>query len=208
MVYPAVREFMELRIAEFDKIPLERKKELEKIALFVRERIANDQPAKLNFICTHNSRRSQLTQIWSAVAAEYYDVRKVETYSGGTEGTAFNPRAVAAIQRAGFKVTRSDESRNPRYDLSYSDNRIPLVCFSKVYNESPNPMEDFCAVMTCSHADTNCPIVRGSSLRVAIPYDDPKAADNTPEETRRYDERCAQICREMLYLFSLARISN
>lgn len=208
MLYPEVRKYVEQRVGEFGMIPGERKKELEKIAVYVRERVSKNQPAKLTFICTHNSRRSHLSQIWSAVAAEYYGVRNVETYSGGTEGTAFNPRAVGAIERAGLKVTRKDESKNPRYEVGYRTEGEDLICFSKVYNESPNPMEDFCAVMTCSQADKNCPIVQGSSLRVAIPYDDPKEADNTPEEAARYDERSAQICREMLYLFSVVRGSN
>ena len=57
--------------------------------------------------------------------------------------------------------------------------------------------------MTCSRADESCPVVMVADLRVGIPYDDPKAADGTPEESARYDERCKQIATEMFYLFSL-----
>ncbi|MCK4776283.1 MAG: protein-tyrosine-phosphatase, partial [Candidatus Krumholzibacteria bacterium] len=67
--------------------------------------------------------------------------------------------------------------------------------------------EDFCAVMTCSQADKNCPVVVGASMRVAIPYDDPKAFDGTDQEAANYDERCRQISREMLYLFSAVNMS-
>jgi arsenate reductase len=56
--------------------------------------------------------------------------------------------------------------------------------------------------MTCTQAEKNCPIVAGSSLRVGVHFEDPKVADDTPEEAAKYDERCQQICREMLYLFS------
>lgn len=199
---PEVRKYVEQRTAEFDQISDERKKQLQKIAAYVKTRVAAAEPARLTFICTHNSRRSHLSQVWGAVAAEYYGISKVETYSGGTEGTAFNPRAVAAIERAGLKVTKGEETQNPRYQVRFCTAGDPLICFSKVYNESPNPEKDFCAVMTCSQADKNCPLVRGSALRVAIPYEDPKVADNTPEEKNRYDERCEQISREMLYLFS------
>jgi hypothetical protein len=64
------------------------------------------------------------------------------------------------------------------------------------------PQQNFAAVMTCSHADASCPLVMGASVRVAIPYEDPKAADGTPEETALYDARSKQIATEMLFLFS------
>jgi hypothetical protein len=73
-----------------------------------------------------------------------------------------------------------------------------------VYFDAANPNEDYCAVMTCSQADKNCPNVWGASHRVAISYDDPKVADDTANETATYDKRCAQIAREMLFAFSRA----
>jgi arsenate reductase len=201
-LYSQIQSYVEQRVQEFSQIPDERKSGLRKLALYVQSRIKSNEPARLTFICTHNSRRSHISQIWAATAAGFYGVRGVETYSGGTEATAFNPRAIAAMERAGLKVKKSEEGKNPRYEVRFEDGDYALVCFSKVYNESPNPKEDYCAVMTCAQADKNCPIVEGSSLRVAIPYDDPKLADDTAEETAGYDERCRQICREMLYLFS------
>ena len=56
--------------------------------------------------------------------------------------------------------------------------------------------------MTCSQADKSCPFVTGSETRIAIHYDDPKIADNTPEEKALYDERTEQIGREMFYVIS------
>jgi arsenate reductase len=158
----------------------------------------------LTFVCTHNSRRSHLSQIWAQVAADYYGVSGLETYSGGTEATAFNPRAVAALQRCGLKIVVDDPSlANPRYLVSTSDSSRTQVCFSKVYNESPNPTQGYCAVMTCSQADEACPVVMGCDLRMPIRYDDPKVADDTEFEAQRYDERAAQICTEMLYMLWL-----
>lgn len=143
-----------------------------------------------------------MSQLMASVAASYYAIDGVECYSGGTEATAFNPRAIAAVQRAGFKVEKTDDAKNPKYAVRFEDTDKPLICFSKVYSDPPNSREDFCAVMTCSHADKSCPNVAGASLRIALPFEDPKMADDTPEEASRYDERLAQIGREMLYVFS------
>lgn len=203
-MYPDVQKYLDDRRQEFEQIPDDRKMQLKKIAVYVQNRIKAGEPAKLTFICTHNSRRSHLSQIWAAVAAAHYGLKGVETYSGGTEATAFNPRAIAALERAGLKIEKPSLGKNPRYAVRFQESGEPLLCFSKVYNESPNPSRDFCAVMTCSQADKSCPLVQGSSLRVAIPFDDPKVADDTAEEATKYDERSAQISREMLYLFSQA----
>lgn len=198
-----LREYVEARTAEFDQIPEQRREQLTEIARFVRTRVGSDRPALLTFICTHNSRRSHLAQIWAKVSATYYGVRGVETFSGGTEATAFNPRAIQALKRAGFTISTSEPDRtNPHYQVRFQDNAPTLECFSKVYSEAPNPKQDFCAVMTCSQADQSCPLVAGAALRIAVPYEDPKAFDDTPEETEKYDERCKQIAREMFYVFS------
>jgi hypothetical protein len=127
----------------------------------------------------------------------------VETYSGGTEATAFNPRAVAALQRAGFRIETSEpEAENPRYTVSITENGPTLEAFSKRYMDPPNPTAGFAAIMTCSDADEACPFVRGADFRIAVPYVDPKVSDGTPEEAATYDERSRQIATEMLYVFS------
>lgn len=197
-----VRNYLAERAAEIDQITPERKTQLDELALFVKSRVEAGEPARLTFICTHNSRRSQMAQVWSAAAAKYFGVKGVETFSGGTEATAFNPRTVAALKRAGLKVEKVERSLNPHFAVTYQETGEPLICFSKVYNEPPNPETDFCAVMTCSQADKSCPVVKGSALRLAIPYEDPKVADDTPQEADAYDTRCQQICREMLYVMS------
>jgi arsenate reductase (thioredoxin) len=70
------------------------------------------------------------------------------------------------------------------------------------YDADGNPTENFAAIMTCSQADKNCPFIPGASLRIAIPYDDPKDFDGTPQEEAKYDERTRQIAREIFYAFS------
>lgn len=184
---------------EFELISEERKAQLKELAGLIRE----EESSKLNFICTHNSRRSQLAQIWATVGAYYYGIEGIETFSGGTEATAFNPRAVKAIKRAGFNV-KSKGDKNPTYRVYYTADRPPLRCFSKKYGDSFNPQSDFIAVMVCSDADENCPFVDGAKARLAIPYIDPKVSDGTFLEKETYDGRCRQIAREMFYLMAQA----
>ncbi|MEO0326199.1 MAG: protein-tyrosine-phosphatase [Myxococcota bacterium] len=181
----------------------ERRYELDKIARYLRQELTDDAPARLTFICTHNSRRSHLSQLWASAAAVWFGVEGLETYSGGTEATAFNPRAVAALERAGFAIDRPAQSTdNPRYAVRMGPELPPAIAFSKVYDEAPNPSEDFAAIMTCSAADASCPFIPGAELRVGIPYEDPKAADGTPEEAATYDARSRQIATEMFYVLS------
>lgn len=188
-------------ISEAELIPATRKELLQRFAAYLDARRNEDRIA-LNFICTHNSRRSHLAQIWAATAAHYYGIQQVRTFSGGTEATAFNPRAVAAMQRAGFHI-EAGVGDNPIYAVSYASDADPLECFSKVYDHETNPKAKFAAIMTCSDADENCPFIPGVDLRLALTYEDPKSADGTAEETARYDERVRQIGREIFYAFSL-----
>lgn len=198
----ALEETVRARVLpELERVPAERREELMRLAAFVRSRTDAGERAQLTFICTHNSRRSHLAQVWSQTAAAWYGVEGVETYSGGTEATAFDPRAVAALERAGFAVERPG-GENPRYAVRFGPAAPEMFCFSKVYSDPPNPLEGFAAVMTCTAADEACPIVHGAALRVSLPYVDPKEADDTPEEARRYDERSLQIAAEMFYLMS------
>ena len=201
-MYPDAQLYVEQRLREFPAIPQERQSQLRELALYIQSLVLSGAPVRLVFICTHNSRRSHLAQVWAAIAAAWTGVAGVETFSGGTEATAFEPRAVAALERAGLRIRQQAGGSNPRYEVRFEDTDHPLLCFSKVYNAAPNPDADFCAVMTCTHADENCPHVAGAALRVAIPFDDPKGSDGTPQESARYDERCRQISREMLYLFA------
>ena len=201
---PDLAEYVAERTDEFARIPAARRADLERLAAYLRDRRAAGEPIRLTFICTHNSRRSHLGHLWAAVAAAYYDVPDVETFSGGTEATAFNPRAVAALRRAGFRIEPDGAESNPRYEVRSGDSLPPAVCFSKRYDRPPNPTADFAAVLVCGEADAACPHVPGAAWRLALPYEDPKAADDTPAEAARYDERTAQIAREMLYAFSRA----
>ena len=186
----------------FALISNERKELLNELARYISEKVKAGDEVNLNFICTHNSRRSHMGQIWGQTAAEYYGIENVKCFSGGTEATAFNPRAVNAIRDYGYEIIQKDNSGNPLYLVKYSDEKEPLICFSKVYNDEFNPQNNFAAIMTCSDADENCPVVFGAEARFPIRYKDPKEYDNTDLEAKMYKERFGEIGREMLYLFS------
>ena len=194
--------YVEARVAEFASIPEDRRQQLDKIAEYVQGQLQKGQPVRVLFVCTHNSRRSHLAQVWAKTAAAYYGLAGIDTFSGGTEATAFNQRTVDALKRAGFDIAAPATGENPHYLVRYHSQAPAMECFSKVYNQDPNPKEQFCVVMTCDQADKACPFVAGATLRVAIPYEDPKAFDGTPLEASKYDERCQQIAREMLFIFA------
>ena len=192
--------YVTARSAEADSIPTERRAELRKLAGVVRESLEDRDAARLLFVCTHNSRRSQMAQIWARVAAAHSGIDNVEVFSGGTESTAFNPRAVDALERAGFAIVRTEQSDNPVYRVSIGADNT-LDCWSKEFGDPTHPNDEFIAIMTCSEADRSCPFVPGAAHRIAMTYEDPKAFDGSAREQAAYDERCAQIAREMLLTF-------
>ena len=199
-MYAEIEQFLTARRSEFERIPQDRQRELQELGTYVAESLRTAGRCQLTFICTHNSRRSHLSQIWARVAADACGLSNVETFSGGTEATAMNARVVDSLRRTGFQIAADNANAdNPLYDVRYGDDSAPLRCFSKVYDQPPNPTSQFAAVMTCSSADQACPIVSECELRAPIRYEDPKAADDMPNEARVYDERSAQICREMLF---------
>ena len=188
-----------IAVLPISDIPAERKVLLDEMATYLQEKIVTGKEIHLNFICTHNSRRSQFSQIWAQTAAAYYGINAY-CYSGGVEVTAFNPRAVAAIQRDGFKVVKK-EGENPVYFVLYSEKEEPIVTFSKVVDDAINATKEFAAVMTCDHADENCPFIPGAERRFPLRFEDPKAFDGTTLEEKMYSERSHQIGAELFYLF-------
>jgi len=190
---------------QLDKFPAERKVLLDEIAATVVTQLKRGADAQLTFICSHNSRRSYMSQIWAQMAAYYHGLDRVQAFSGGTEATAWNCRTVATMQRAGFDFEEISGGDNPVYLVRYAEDRPPIRTYSKLYNADGNPKTNFIALMTCSQADRKCPVVEGAMARYAIHYVDPKLCDDTPEETKAYNDRCREIAREMFCIMSEVR---
>jgi arsenate reductase len=184
------------------EIPAERQALLGEAARYVAAQLQRGAPARLIFICTHNSRRSHMSQLWAQATAYAFGLEGVETYSGGTEATAFHPNAIAALTRCGFRITEEAGGVNPRYAVVYSDVVPATTTWSKRYDDTANPGAGFAAVMTCSDADEACPFVPGADARFPIRYEDPKRSDGSGREEEVYDAACRAIGREMVALMS------
>ena len=190
------------KIVSNQNISEERKAILQPLVDFVQQKVNNRQEINLNFICTHNSRRSHLAQVWTQVASEYYHISDVYCYSGGTEETALFPKVAETLTNQGFSIFKIAETDNPVYAIKSRENALPIIGFSKKYDSHFNPISAYAAIMTCSQADGGCPFIAGAEKRIPITFEDPKISDNTPEQSKIYAERSLQIATEMFYVFS------
>lgn len=197
-------EIISNRISTLDitEISEERKTILKPLIDYLKDKIKANEFIRLNFICTHNSRRSHLSQIWAQTMAAYYNINKVSCYSGGTEATAMFPKVGETLTSQGFKIAKLSEENNPVYSIKFSENEPAIIAFSKQFSDEFNPASEFAAIMTCSSADKGCPMVFGCDKRIAITYEDPKKSDGTPQQTEVYFNRSLQIATEMKYVFS------
>lgn len=188
------------------EVPKERQSVLEPLVAHIQDKINTNQDIRLNFICTHNSRRSHLSQIWAQTMAFHFGIKNVFCYSGGTEATAMFLKVAETLTNQGFQLLKLSETSNPVYAVKFNENQQPLICFSKAYFDAFNPKTEFGAIMTCNNADEGCPMVFGAEARFPIKYDDPKAFDGTDLMNEKYAERSLQIASEMHFVFS--KITN
>lgn len=200
MVYPKIEQV--IKQLDLKSISETRQQILNDLVDYIQTKVSDKKNIRLNFICTHNSRRSHLTQVWAQTMAFYCAVKNIDCYSGGTEATALFPMVIKTLENSGFKTKPISEGNNPNYIIKYAENERPIIGFSKTYDHEFNPKIGFAAIMTCSQADAGCPFIPGTEKRIPITYDDPKAFDNTPQQIEKYKERSIQIATEMLYVFS------
>ncbi|WP_396638369.1 low molecular weight phosphatase family protein [Maribacter sp. R77961] len=199
-LFDKLQDFISL--LDVSTISEERLLVLQSLIEFIRGKKDSGQSINLNFVCTHNSRRSHMAQIWAQTMAHYFNVRQVHCYSGGTEATALYPKVAEVLKQAGFDILALSEEVNPIYSIKCGAEVHPIIGFSKTYDHSFNPKGNFAAVMTCSHADENCPFIPGAEKRIALTFEDPKEFDGTPLQTEKYKERSTQIATELFYVFS------
>lgn len=199
-----VYQKIENTISQLDvaSITEDRKEVLQPLIAFIQDKKDNGKEIAINFICTHNSRRSHLTQIWAQTIAAHLNIKNVVTYSGGTEATAMFPKVAETLTNQGFNILKLSDTENPVYAIKFDDNSHPIIGFSKKFTSEFNPTSGFAAIMTCSQADGACPFIAGAEKRIPITYEDPKLFDNTDQQSAKYAERSIQIATEMLYIFS------
>lgn len=175
---------------------------LQSLIDYIQEKKEEGENINLNFVCTHNSRRSHLSQIWAQTMAAYFEIPKVNSYSGGTEATALFPKVVETLEESGFEISRLSESKNPVYAIKYGASTLPIIGFSKTYDNPFNPESNFAAIMTCGHADVNCPFIPGAEKRIPMTFEDPKEYDGTDLQNEKYKERSLEIASQLYYVFS------
>lgn len=183
-------------------VSIERQAVLQPLVDYIQNKVDQQEEIRLNFICTHNSRRSHLSQIWAQTMAFHFQIQNVFCYSGGTEATAMFPKVAETLTNQGFEIQKISDTSNPVYAVKYDENQHPIICFSKTYFDDFNPKTNFVAIMTCNHADAGCPMVFGADARFPIKYDDPKAFDGTEVMNEKYTERSWQIASELYFVFS------
>ncbi|MEM7375492.1 MAG: protein-tyrosine-phosphatase [Bacteroidota bacterium] len=201
-LYPDIQAFVASLSSSFEEISSERRALLHQLATYISQQERTGMPTDMIFICTHNSRRSHFGQIWAKVLANSYGFDKVQTYSGGTESTAFHPHAIRALRGQGFQIEGDLQQENPHYQVQYGTNIPPIEAWSKVYSDPTNPQQGFCAIMTCDEANEACPIVFGAAHRIPLTYVDPKVSDGTPQQAEIYTARSRQIATEMAFVFA------
>ena len=191
-------------IASISKISIseERKNVLQPLVDYIQNKVDTNEEIRLNFICTHNSRRSHLSQIWAQTMAFQFVIKNMFCYSGGTEATAMFPKVAETLLNQGFEIQQLSKNENPVYAIKFSENEQPIIGFSKTYFDAFNPKTNFGAIMTCNNADQGCPMVFGAEARFSIKYDDPKAFDGTEVMSEKYTERSIEIASEMYYVFN------
>lgn len=182
---------------------------IEKLSLlknYIESALKERSEVQLNFICTHNSRRSHMAQIWAQCMAFHHQINGVHCYSAGTERTALFPTVIHTLQKQGFVIKALDNSVNPKYEVRFSEQAPPLIAFSKTIHEQ-DINKPFAAVMTCSDADQNCPVIPGAEKRIPLTYQDPKVHDGTEVALEKYMERSIQIANEINWVFQNLKTS-
>lgn len=200
MIYSEIKNTIDS--FDFNQISEDRKKVLQPLVDYIQNKVNNKQDIRLNLICTHNSRRSHLSQVWAQTASAFYHVKNVTCYSGGTEATALYSMVIETLEQTGFKIQTISKGNNPVYSIKFSANEHPVIGFSKTYDDDFNPESEFVAIMTCSQADGGCPFIAGAEKRIPITFEDPKVSDGTAQQKQIYLERSLQIGNEMFYVFS------
>jgi len=180
----------------------ERKVVVQPLIDFIQTKVDTNQPIRLNFICTHNSRRSHLSHIWAQTMAFHFGIKNVFCYSGGTEATAMVSKVGETLTNQGFQIQQLSSDNNPVYAVKFDENEAAIVCFSKTFDNAFNPNSEFAAIMTCSSADAGCPFIAGAEKRLPIRYEDPKAFDGTDLMDEKYAERSLEIASELYFVFS------
>jgi arsenate reductase (thioredoxin) len=215
---PKIREHADFLTTSFDMIDETHRRAGQKLVDWVAKNYRPGQPLNVVVVCTGNSRRSILGATMGNVASAYYGMPEIRFHSGGTAPTAFNIRTVNALKEIGVEVVPTGkeaargepQTANPVLVVRWSNPEtggMPMeaIEYSKHYGDPTNPQQGFAALMVCGEADAACPFVKGATLRVSMPYLDPKIYDGRAYESANYAERRDDMARLMLSVMMQVR---
>jgi arsenate reductase (thioredoxin) len=211
-MFSKVRRHADFLTTQFDLIEEPHRVAADELVAWISGNYQPGKPLAVIVVCTGNSRRSILGSMMGNIAAAYYGLPDIRFYSGGTAPSAFNQRTVATLKEIGVEVEPSGKEAprggsgeaNPIYRVRWGTG-LETLEFSKSYSDVHNPQSGFAAVMVCSQADAECPIVKGAGKRISAPYADPKEYDGAEFEAAKYAERRDDIGRFMLSVLMQAR---
>jgi len=196
MLYPKLSQYLE----SLDlPIAADRQSLWSKLAAQMRSR---PEPIVLNFICTHNARRSVLSQSWAHALAHHNGINDLIAYSGGAESTFIHPNSIATLKHIGFQIETVETGPNPLYRLNCGEESQPLSLFSKRFDD-PSAEFPYHAILVCSKSDSTCPFIPNAKTRNLIPFEDPGLFDQDDNWLNHYLKASAQIASELQYFFSL-----
>jgi len=112
--------------------------------------------ARVLFVCTGNSCRSQMAEGW----ANHLGSEWLEARSAGIEAHGKNPRAIAVMRETGVDISHQESTKLTPGMLDWAD----LV------------------VTVCSHADEHCPILPPRVQKKHWPLEDPAKTQGTEAE--------------------------
>ncbi len=115
-------------------------------------------PARVLFLCTGNSARSQMAEgLLRHMAGDQFEV-----YSAGLEPKTVNPYAIQAMQEIGL-------------DISSQTSKSVMDYLGRVHMGT--------VITVCSNAEERCPIFPFSTQRLYWPFEDPATFVGTDAET-------------------------
>lgn len=193
---------MIVKTLEGQLISEERKALLNSVVEYIVNNAQASKVSHLVFVCTHNSRRSQMAQFWAHYLSDHYGLR-INAYSGGTEVTALAPQAAKVIEELGINYTVDHKSSsNPTYQFKMDPGNKDIELYSKLFTEITESLTAFASLMCCAQAEESCPFVPGTELRISLNYQDPKRADGTANEAAAYHNCLILIGSEINYILS------
>ena len=200
MFYNQIQLFCLEITSSFKNIPSSRLQRLDEIVLEINEIFNNKKNLNFLFVCTHNSRRSQFANVWAEIAATFYNLNSIKSYSCGTEKSIVSKNTIEALEDLGLKIHNHPNINNAFH--AFYGKELFIDVFSKKYSDSSISKENTIAIMTCTDADQNCPIIPYAKNRISLNFKDPKRFDNTSYFRMEYQKTAKEIATEIFYIFS------